>query len=552
MTLDPERERLDRLTAELSRLTEMKHQLRAENEHLIESQRTGQEIQQQFCELFEASPAPTVAIDSTGIIRHLNRAAADLLGGDMVGLSLRHRFVADDRKLFLGFLSAGVQDAVVVTCELRVASSDGGAVPVRISGRPLKHGDVRWIVTFTDLSERNRAVEEQRRLQRNEQDARAATGTRDRFIAMLSHELRTPLTPVMAAVSSLLGKDGLPDPLRKTLTMIARNIEAERRLIDDLLDMTRIAHRKLRVERAPLDVHDLLTGTLELVGADASRKGLTVVTELGAHRNWVCADSGRLRQVFWNLLQNAVKFSSVGGEIRLRSWNRGDQIAVEVSDAGMGIAPEMLSRLFTPFQQAPYAGPAEAMPSRAGLGLGLSICRGIVDLHEGTISVTSAGIGRGARFIVDLPVVAAPRVGEVTGLENSRTPPPSPTTSAPRILLVEDDPDTAETLADLLRLEGFQIDVATSIAAALNADVDGVDVILSDLSLGDGSGLDLMRKLRATNNLAGIALSGFGSEADVAASREAGFAAHLTKPVSLDRLVAAIHRARAESRGAKL
>jgi PAS domain S-box-containing protein len=533
----------DGLAAELSHLIEVEHQLRAENEHLVEAQRTWQESLQQYAELFDASPAPTLAMDRVGIVRHMNRTAAELIGADMVGASLRQRFVPEDRKLFYGFLSAGRNDAVAVTCDASIVTRRGDVLPVRLSGRPLSHRDGLWIVTFADLTERNRAVEEQRRLQRNEEEARAATAARDQFIAMLSHELRTPLTPVMAAVSAALGKEDLPAPVRKTFTMIARNIEAERRLIDDLLDTTRIAHRKLRVERAPADLHALLTGTLELIAPEAKRKGLTLESDLSADRNWGCADIVRLRQVFWNLLQNAVKFTPEGGLIRVRSWNRDNLIAVEVSDTGVGIAPEMVQRLFIPFQQA--SQPDIETPSRGGLGLGLAICRGIVELHEGTINVTSPGLGRGTRFIVDLPTIDAPRARAVTPV-NSLPPPASLVTAPRRVLLVEDDHDTVETLSDLLRLEGFEVDVATSISAALKADVTEVDVVLSDLSLGDGSGLDLMRKLRTSKELAGIALSGFGSESDVAASRAAGFATHLTKPVSLERLVDAIRAACAD------
>src|SRR3954469_16693185 len=264
----------DALAAELSHLIEIEHQLRAENEHLVEAQRTWQESLQQYAELFDASPAPTVALDRAGVVRHLNRTAAELIGADMVGASLRRRFVPEDRKHFFGFLSAGRNDAVAVTCDASIVTRKGDVLPVRLSGRPLSHRDGLWIVTFVDLTERNHALEEQHRLQRNEEEARAATAARDQFIAMLSHELRTPLTPVRAAVSAALGKEDLPAPVRKTFTMIARNIEAERRLIDDLLDTTRIAHRKLRVERAPVDLHVLLAGALGLILPVAHTQGM--------------------------------------------------------------------------------------------------------------------------------------------------------------------------------------------------------------------------------------------------------------------------------------
>ncbi|HEY8926800.1 MAG TPA: ATP-binding protein, partial [Polyangia bacterium] len=312
---------------------------------------------------------------------------------------------------------------------------------------------------------------------------------------------------------------------------------------------TRIAHGKLRVDRAPVDLHGVVEDAVELLESDLKRKQLTVLVDLAADLSWVHADAGRLRQVFWNLLQNAVKFSAEGSQITVCSWNRDKDLMVEVTDTGVGIEPDVMERLFTPFHQARPTADAD-MPSRAGLGLGLAISRGIVELHEGKIHATSPGLGRGSRFIVELPTIAPPAAEScATPAPVSLTPTPEPLTAPQRrILLVEDDPDTAETLADLLRSEGFQIFVATSVNAALERDVSEVDLVLSDIGLTDGSGLDLMRQIRTKKNVPGIALSGYASEADIKASQQAGFSAHLVKPVSLDKLVATIRRTRRDGR----
>jgi len=536
-------------TNKLLHLGAAEHQLQAENENLVEAQRDWAEAVEQYAELFVASPVPSVTIDSSGSIQQMNQAAAELLGHDIVGHSLRHRVEMGDRRRLIDFVTESRKtDDQPVRCEVKVVARDGRSVPMQLSARRLKAAGSLAVVTFIDVMARDEAIAQQRRLLQNEKEAKAATQARDHFIAMLSHELRTPLTPVMAAVSAALRADQGPPQLRRTFAMIARNIEAERRLIDDLLDTTRIAHGKLRVDRAPLDVHGVVEEAIELLEADLKRKRLAVVADLAAEQSWARADAGRLRQVFWNLLQNAVKFSAEGAQIAVCSWSRDKRLLVEVTDTGVGMEPDVVSQLFTPFHQVRPSVDAD-MPSRAGLGLGLAISRGIVDLHEGQIHATSPGLGRGSRFIVELPTIEAPAASTAaTPAPVSLTPTPEPMMTLRRILLVEDDPDTAETLADLLRSEGFDIFVATSVAAALERDISEFDLVLSDIGLTDGSGLDLMRQLRARKNVPGIALSGYASEADIQASQEAGFSAHLVKPVSLDKLVATIRRTRGDGR----
>lgn len=544
---EPGPDNVEVLMREVARLTALEQSLRAEKEELIEARRSWEESLDHYTDVFELGPLPSFTVDKIGFVREANAAARESLGASVVGSALRNRVLQHDRRSFLDLITGALRArGATVEREVSLHRQDGEVVRTRMGARQLSRGPAALLITMLDLTDHDRTVEEQRRLQARAQEATAATAARDTFIAMLSHELRTPLTPVLAAVSAALRAPDAPPRLQKTFAMIARNIEAERRLIDDLLDTTRIAHGKMRVERVPLDLHRVARGALDAMLPQLEHKGLTMSVELNADHAWVNADAGRLRQVIWNLLQNAVKFSAEGGVIGMRSWNRDGVVAIEVRDGGSGIAPEMLARLFRPFQQGHVD--SALVSSRSGLGLGLAICRGILDLHDGAIHAASPGLGHGARFVVDLPFIDA-----VTAPEEQAPIEVSPAFSRdskaaePRILLVEDDEDTAETLAELLRSEGFQISVAKSIASALRHDVGEVDLVLTDIGLGDGSGLDLMRRLRAKKNIPGIVLSGYGTEADIVASQEAGFSAHLVKPVSIDKLVATIHRTRSGS-----
>jgi signal transduction histidine kinase/ActR/RegA family two-component response regulator len=381
--------------------------------------------------------------------------------------------------------------------------------------------------------------------------AETANRAKDRFMATLSHELRTPLTPVLAVLSRLeqAGQEALPAAVRNGLAMIRRNVELESRLIDDLLDLTRISQSKLELRRGSADLRQVLDHAIEASARPGA--GPQVVTEVegGDLRLW--ADAPRLTQVFWNLLSNARKFTPPEGTIRLRAWREGGDLVAQVSDSGMGIEPELLPHVFEAFQQ----GRRNDVRRFGGLGLGLAISKSIVELHGGSLAVASEGKGRGSTFTVRLPsgrpvsLPESPREAvpdpEPPEIEKDKREKPL------HILLVEDHPDTAEAMADLLRATGYQVIVAGGVMEGLAlADAtlqgrrrdDRIDLVLSDIGLPDGSGLDLMSELAHRYGLRGIALTGYGMEDDVARSREAGFARHLTKPVNLEQLETAIRQ----------
>ncbi len=366
------------------------------------------------------------------------------------------------------------------------------------------------------------------------EQACAANQAKDQFLAVLSHELRTPLTPILAAAQLLTGESALSGDGREAVALIRRNAELEARLIDDLLDVTRITRGKLELHLQTVDAHDLIDQAIEMVRPDLTARSIQLEMDLGGEHRVIEADPARFQQVMWNLMKNAVKFTPSDGLIRVRSWNEPGEssLHIEVSDNGVGIDASFLPRIFNAFEQ----GERKVNRQFGGLGLGLAITKSLIEAHQGTIRARSTGPGRGAAFIITWPTVAT-------------TPGNSPIASAPRpaparpleILLVEDHADTARLTARLLEVDGHRVRIAASVAAAMDeAMARPFDLLISDLGLPDGTGIDLMRRLSALRPVRGIALSGFGMDEDIERSRESGFAMHLTKPVDMDTIRAAI------------
>jgi CheY-like chemotaxis protein len=317
------------------------------------------------------------------------------------------------------------------------------------------------------------------------------------------------------------------------MAIIRRNVEQEVRLIDDLLDVTRITHGKIGLKREALDLHTVLEETVAGRVAEVQRAGLTATLDLRAARHIVVGDAVRLRQVVWNLLNNALRYTGSGGHVTLRTENPSpDSIDLVVEDTGQGLDPSMLDRIFAPFDQA-----SPDHEHRGGLGLGLTICKGLTEAHGGHISAHSAGIGHGATFVVSLPATGNLQNGP-RGAEHVAEARPH---RALRILVLEDSRDSADAIAMALRLRGHRVCVAHRVHDALALKDEPFDVLVSDLSLPDGTGLDAMRAFRASA-VRGVALSGFGTMEDVQKSHDAGFAHHLTKPVHLDALIETVEQ----------
>jgi signal transduction histidine kinase len=519
------------LREELGRLRESEDLLRDQNDELMEAQQLLEDAKDDYAEIQDLAPLPLLSLTAAGLIRSANLAAAELLREErsrLVGRAFLNRCAKAERAK-IGALLANAETAqggVRAVLALR----DGASLPVEIRLRASPRRAGVLYMTLFDLTQREREAREREELLRSSQ-------SKDQLIAMLSHELRTPLTPALAIASKMTREPELRSELRESFEIIHRNLEAEARLIDDLLDATGIARGKVRIARQSVDLHELVRQIVEAWLPRVQAKRLSLEAHLDAGRSYAQADPLRLRQVMSNLLGNALKFTPEGGQIQVRTWNSDGSIVIEISDNGVGFPPEDALRLFAAFEQVERGD----RPG-AGLGLGLAICKGLVELHGGRITASSAGPGRGARFTVELEVEAEP-----ANVETAAPPPaltkrgsPSGAVRRHRILLVEDHPDTAEVMTELFQELGHDVVTAHSCEEAMGVDLDEVDVIVSDLGLPDGTGLELLPRLRQRRYVPALALSGYGMDADVRAARAAGFERHLTKPVDFARLFEAL------------
>ncbi len=387
---------------------------------------------------------------------------------------------------------------------------------------------VGYAKVMRDITDRRMAEVE---LLSAKESAEAANRAKDQFLAVLSHELRTPLTPVLATVHALEDQPDLNEESRFLIEIIHRNIELEARLIDDLLDLTRISKGKLQLNLETIDAHQLLRQVVYDCASDVRSKELDLVVELTARHYMVRADSARLQQVLWNLIKNAIKFTPERGIVSIRTRDDGrGHLLVEVRDTGIGIDMEVLPRIFEAFEQ----GERTITRRYGGLGLGLAISKAIIDMHGGNLSAVSDGKDHGATFLIELATdpsaedIGCNGVGEIVDELPKKNI---------RILLVDDHEDTGKVMKLLLEREGYDIRMANNVASAIKA-VEGeeFDLLISDIGLPDGTGIDLIHHIRQHRKIPGIALSGFGMEDDIRRSKEAGFIEHLTKPVSFQRL----------------
>jgi signal transduction histidine kinase/CheY-like chemotaxis protein len=403
---------------------------------------------------------------------------------------------------------------------------------------PVREGGLS--IFFQDITERKLAEEAQRAAR---QAAEEANQAKDRFLAALSHELRTPLTPALALLSELCGSSSLPVEVAQELNVVKRNIELETRLIDDLLDLTRVTRGKLELFLSPVGLGQVIEDAIATCQPDLNNRRLTLVRDIADSQKTILVDGTRITQILWNLLKNAIKFTPEGGTItiltRIQTDGLEEQLAIEVQDTGRGIEPEDLQRIFKAFEQ----GDRQITRQFGGLGLGLAISKAIAESHNGTLTAVSEGMGHGSTFILTLPCPSI--IGSASNLPTPSANgkhlklAPTATNGRPplRILLVEDHTDTANSLKTLLTRRGYEVSVANNVAGGLKlAETQPFDLVLSDLGLPDASGLDLMRKIREKYSIPGIALSGYGMEEDIRKCRQAGFHGHLVKPIKISQL----------------
>jgi PAS domain S-box-containing protein len=521
--------------------------------------------------LLESIQDGIVACDAEGVLTLFNRATQEFHGlppqplpadrwaehYDLFGADGATRLTREEVPLFRTLRGERVQGVEIV-----IAPKDRPRRTVLASGQAFQDDRGRTlgaVVSMHDITARKEAEEALRtahdglelrvaertaELRAAKDEAEEANRAKTQFLAVLSHELRTPLNPILLAASSMLDRPCDPEEIRPTLEMIRQNVNLQARLIDDLLDVMRIVRGKMPLHWEVADCHKLIDKAIQICRSEVFGGELRLELDLAAVHHHINADPARWQQVLWNLIKNAVKFTPDGGTITVRTRNegrhhgRGDRLVIEVSDTGIGIGPEILPRIFDPFQQ----GETTITRRFGGLGLGLAISRGIVEGHGGTISVRSEGEGRGTTFRVELPSLPEPTTegdGRATGRASG-----ADRTSPCRILVVEDEPATLRLMARLLAGLGHEVRTAGTMSAALERVESGdFDLIVSDIGLPDGTGLELMRRIVALRGpVPAIALTGYGMEDDIQRSREAGFTAHMTKPIDFTKLEAMIRQ----------
>ena len=368
------------------------------------------------------------------------------------------------------------------------------------------------------------------------EEAESANRAKDDFIASLSHELRSPLNPVLLLASEYTRSPGLPAQMREDFQVILQNVRLQARLIDDLLDLTRIERGGISISTRVLDLKSVLREVQESLRSEADEKHITLTLDVPAGPCPVRGDNVRLQQVFGNVLRNAIKFSPSHSPVQVMLTTSGGTAKVSINDRGSGIIESDLKTIFEPFTQG-VTSATHGAPQ--GLGLGLSIARRLVERHRGVISAESDGPGRGATFHIELPL-EAPRPEEPR--------PPAGVAPAPyahpaslRILLVDDHESTRKILARMIRRLGHQVFEAGNLRLAFGVlSENSIDILISDLGLPDGDGSELTKRWKHRLRMGSIALSGFGMAPDVARSLESGFSLHLTKPVEFERLAHAI------------
>jgi PAS domain S-box-containing protein len=411
---------------------------------------------------------------------------------------------------------------------------DGELIAVSLSVSPIKDHTGKVV----GASKIARDITEQKKSERALQDAKnaaeAANRSKDHFLAVLSHELRTPLTPVLMTVSSLEADPTIPPALRADMAMIRRNVDLETKLIDDLLDLSRITSGKLPLHLRSTNLNEAVRQVCEICEQQILEKGIRMELSLDKAAGHVRADPARLQQMLWNILKNAAKFTSKEGTVHVSTQCLPDgMVGISVRDTGIGIDPDVLPKIFEAFEQ----GDIQITRQFGGLGLGLAITRALVKLHDGDIRAESEGVGKGSTFVIQLPAAI-----EDHEQANANAPVGQPH-HALRVLVVEDHVDTAAMLARLLGLSGYDTTVANSAGRALEiAEGKVFDIVVSDIGLPDSTGHDFMRRLRGIREIKGIAMSGYGMEEDIRKSLEAGFSEHLVKPVNLLSLEQAIRR----------
>jgi PAS domain S-box-containing protein len=500
-------------------------------EQLAEAQNVIENERFYFQELFDLAPDGYLVTDENGTIRRANRAAADIFHTEpkyLDGKPIHVLVWMDDRQSFRIWLRKALEHGGRDEWEGRLNNRAGGSFPalLSIASSRSKTGRVdhcRWLIR--DLTERKR-LETQLRERAEQLDK--LNREKDNFLAMLGHELRNPLVP-LRNLAPILEADHSQERLTWAMKVLQRQVTSLTRLADDLLDASRLTRGKVQLQAEPLDFGKVLRAFVEDHRDALEHAGLSLDLELPEHPVPILGDAARLGQVIANLLENACKFTPSGGQVTVRLTVEGDRVVIVVRDTGRGIARELLPRLFDPFVQG--------KESLGGLGLGLALVKGLIELHGGAVIATSEGLGRGSTFTLWLPLA-------------KHTPPPTPpATAGPgkytcRVLVIDDNRDVADSLHYSLELLGHHVETAYSGAEGVEAiQRRRPDVVICDLGMTEMNGFVVAEKLREQSHkrrLPLIAYSGYADEDTQQRAKKAGFDVVLTKPLDVARLQQAL------------
>ena len=483
--------------------------------------------------LVEQMPQAAASLTTGGIILHGNRRFAGLLARplDMLVGKPIHDFLApESREPFESLLREAA--TAEVRTETTLQRGDGTRVPAYLGISSLCEGPLGMCVIVTDLTEQKHFAE----LKRAQEALREADRRKNEFVAILAHELRNPLGPIRNA-ARILKLKGPQDPeLRSPIEMIERQTEQLARLLDDLLDVSRISRGALEVRREHLAFSEVVDASVGACGEELRARGVELRVSLPTEPTELVADRARLVQVLCNLISNAAKYTPSGGKVELNASVSGETMTLSVKDNGIGIPSERLADIFELFAQVDHS-----YERGGGLGIGLTLVRQIATLHGGSIEARSEGIGHGSEFVLTLPVVATAKAvpAKTTG------PEPESEAAPCRILVVDDNHDAAESLTLLLRIAGHEVQFTLDGEAAIGLAQQGQpDVMLLDLGMPKVSGYEVARRIREQpwgKHIYLVAVSGWGQANERLRTQEAGFDVHLVKPVApetLNRLLA--------------
>lgn len=493
-------------------------ELEIQNEELVAARAQAESALRGYTELFDFAPIASVVLDASGMIRDANLRAARMFELPRRKLEGRHFWSLLDPSRRIAFtsylakvLSARPEEGGGETFEATLETPR--FLEVRLTATVVLLGGQCALVAIEDVTMRKRAEESKRK---------------DEFLAALSHELRNPLAPIRSGLA-MLERCDLGNKASRTLSMVSRQVDHLVHIVDDLLDVTRIAHGKIRLVSEGVDLGELLRCEVDDHRASFETRGVALAASLPRELLCVSADRTRLMQVLDNVLGNALKFTPKGGRVEV-GLRRDDGVGVlTVRDSGVGIAPEVRESLFQPFVQAPQS----LERSHGGLGLGLAMVKGLVDLQGGRVDVTSEGLGKGTEVTIRLPLVEA-------GGHRPASPQPEREARGRRVLVIDDNADAADSLRDLLAFDGHDVRDAYDGPAGIALAHDfHPEIILCDIGLPGMDGYDVARAIRADDALKHaylVALTGYARPEDRERAAAAGFDRHVVKPPSTEAL----------------